>query len=147
MKDTTIHLLKQFCKIRTAEFLSIWILLSISGIVFDRVWLHRPNNILVLFTSPLFVIVLFYTYWGYLLTSALSFLISGLFSSSSRMWLAVTSGVTFAGHASVLVTLFEMEMTSDSWFIKIFVTIMSAAATFLLSSASRAGGAGDYGTD
>jgi hypothetical protein len=95
-------------------------------------WPGRPSSPIAIVAGAFWLTIMFYGVWGYIVTSALTFWMSGAASSRNSTWLSVASSFNFAVHSFVLITLFHLKLGILSWAIWCLFVLLNLSLPFLI---------------
>jgi hypothetical protein len=95
-------------------------------------WPDRPPGVAVIFAGSFWVLFWFYVLWGYFLTAAFAYVVSGAVSSWNPKAVAAVSVLAFVAHTLFLIDYLSVKMSVLSWLAWVFVVIFNAIASLLI---------------
>jgi hypothetical protein len=122
-----------FFYIRAAEAaLILCILIVLFVLDPDSYWPGRPSGAVSLVAGASWVLILFYVFWGYLLTSAAGYFASGVSSSWKPPLVAATSAVVFAIHSVGIISYSGIRLTMVLWLAWLVVVFLNGIMPILV---------------
>jgi hypothetical protein len=129
---------KRFAKIRLIESLAMVITFVILlWITNDYYWPTRPDDPLVIVAGSLYIVILFYIFFGYIASSAVGFLASGLIGKWRSVWIGIAGALVFAVHSSLVVRTFRIQLGFLSVAIWFGFVLLNVALPFVFGRPPR----------
>lgn len=124
--------LVSFLKIRAVEAIAMLLIFVILSIAYkDVYWPNRPDNAGTVLAGSIVSVLLFFFWWGYIISSGVAFGLSGILGGWRPIWIAIVGALVFGIHSAVVLKLLYFKLDPITLTVWIVLVCLNVALPFL----------------